>query len=66
MEGLFPMSGFLANLFHYSMSEPEKVGLDYHPSALIVCRTNFLKSYYDPKSIAAYLKKMDFILGFAL
>ncbi len=66
MEGLFPMSGFLANLFHYSMSEPEKVGLDYHPSALIVCRTNFLKSYYDPKSIAAYLQKLDFILGFAI
>lgn len=65
MDGLFPVSSFLASMPHYGMSEPEKIGLTYRPTAMIACRTNFIKSYHDPQAIADYLKRLDFILAFA-
>jgi len=65
LEGLFPVSGFLPSLPHYSMRDPERFRLPYRPSALVMCRTNLMMSYHDPKAIAEWLGSLDFVLGFA-
>ncbi|MEW6442815.1 MAG: molybdopterin-dependent oxidoreductase [bacterium] len=65
LRGLFPVSGFLASMPHYSMHDPERFHLPYQPAALILCRTNFLMSFHDPNAIAEWLGKLDFILAFA-
>ena len=65
LEGLFPVSGFLPSLPHHTMRDPERFRLPYHASTLIMCRTNFVRSYHDPQAIAKYLADLDFIVGFA-
>ncbi|MBI5118286.1 molybdopterin-dependent oxidoreductase [Candidatus Poribacteria bacterium] len=62
---LFPATGFLPAMPHFTMHDPGKFRLPYKPSALIMCRSNFIKSYLDPRAIADNLKKLDFILAFA-
>jgi len=65
MKGLFPVSGYLSALPHYAMSDPAKIKLPYRPKALLAIRTNFIKSYHDPRAIADYLSKLEFIAAFA-
>ncbi len=66
LRGLFPLSGFLVNIPCFSILEPEKFHIPYTPDTMIICRTNPMISHNSPQKIAEMLKKMKFILGFAI
>jgi len=50
----------------FPISDPEKFRIPYKPEMMILCRQNMLVTNNDPKAQEAMLKKLDFILMFAI
>ncbi|MEW6442486.1 MAG: molybdopterin-dependent oxidoreductase [bacterium] len=62
---LFPCSAFLNSMPIMTLNDPEKFRLPYKPECLIIFRFNPMMTMMDPRSVAATLKRLDFILSFA-
>jgi len=63
---LFPF-GFIAGSFvELRLKEPERYKLPYQPEAWIICRTNHMTNSTNPQALAELVKKIPFIVAFAL
>jgi molybdopterin-containing oxidoreductase family molybdopterin binding subunit len=64
---LFPISSSAANpAFEEGVLEPEKYGLPYKPEALLHINSNFMMTASCPDRMAEVLKKIPFMVSFAI
>lgn len=62
---LCPIAPYGGPFFTEAVLHPERYGLDYDLDTLIVCRSNLLMTCANPDEMAAALKKIPFVVGFA-
>lgn len=63
---LLPLSAFIPGTCAFTIQDPDRFKIPYQPSMMIHCRTNMVLSNNDPKFQADMLKKLDFIVSFAV
>lgn len=63
---LIPCSFFSSTLPILTSLNPEKARLPYQPEALIISRFNPMMSTFNPGVVAEMLKKLNFVLSFAI
>ncbi|MBI2372187.1 MAG: molybdopterin-dependent oxidoreductase [Deltaproteobacteria bacterium] len=63
---LFPVSVYARVMLWLTTLAPEAYGLPYRPAVLVQCRTNLMATTADPPVMAEALRRIPFIVSFAI